>query len=111
MTRQLKKLLYSLLAATLPCTPLLLTGCPGDPAVTSQSVTPAAPPAVKQMLEGVAQSGELGSGAQSIREELEKLKASDASKAEGLLKDLDALEKLTDPNQIKSSAKAMADKL
>lgn len=75
------------------------------------AVTPAAAPPVKAMLSDVAASGELGSGASMIREGLEALKATDSAKAEGLLKDLDALEGLSDPAAIKSKAKSMADSL
>jgi hypothetical protein len=57
------------------------------------------------MLEAVAQSGELGSGAETIREALTTQGATE------LLKDLDELEKLSNPSQIKAKAKAMAEKL
>lgn len=92
---------------------VLTVGCGGGSNVPPpQSVTPpAAPPAAKQMLLNVAESGELGSGEMSIREDLTKLKATDAAKADSLLQDLDQLKAATDPEQIKSMAKAMADKL
>jgi hypothetical protein len=65
----------------------------------------------KTILESVAQSGILDSGMMSVREELEKMKATDAAKAEGLLKDLDQLEKMNDAARIKAKAKEMAAKL
>jgi hypothetical protein len=75
-----------------------------------QSVTPptAAPAAqgVKAMLLEIAETGELGSGAMELRENLQKVEGADA-----LLPELDSLESLTDPAQIKAKAKAMADKL
>jgi hypothetical protein len=74
-------------------------------------VTPPPPTPAKAMLTDVATSGELGSGAASIREALEALKKTDAAKGEELLKDLDDLEKTSNPAQIKAKAKAMADKL
>lgn len=86
-----------------------LAGCGGS--VESEPVQPASPPPVKPMLEEIAASGEVGSGAETIREALTTLKASEGAKAEELLKDLDELEKLSDPSQIRQKAKAMADKL
>jgi uncharacterized protein Yka (UPF0111/DUF47 family) len=62
-------------------------------------------------LSDVAASGELGSAASSIRESLESLKATDAAKAEALLKELSELEGLADPGRIKAKARSMADKL
>lgn len=88
-------------------------GCgSGTVKVTSESVTPPAAPAARELLEGVAESGaELGSSAMSIREELEKLKATDEAKATELLNDLTQLEGMTDAAQIKQKAKEMAGKL
>jgi Arc/MetJ-type ribon-helix-helix transcriptional regulator len=86
-----------------------LTGCGGN--VESEAVQPAGPPSVKPMLEEIAASGAVGSGAETIREALTTLKASDAAKAEELLKDLDELEAMSDPSRIRQKAKAMADKL
>lgn len=88
---------------------LSLLGCGGG--VSSTSVTPPPPPPAKAMLDEVATSGQLGSGASMIRDSLESLKASDAAKAEALLKELDELETMSDAAKIKAKAKAMADKL
>jgi len=86
---------------------VLVLGCSGS---ESKSVTPPAPApaaqAAKAMLEEIGETGELGSGAMELREDLEKVDGSQA-----LLSDLDALEGLTDPAQIKEKAKAMASKL
>jgi hypothetical protein len=86
-----------------------LAGCSNRPAPVS--VTPPAPPPVKAMLEEVANSGQLGSGAESIRTALEGMKATDSAKAEALLNDLAALEKMTGEAKIKAKAKEMAGKL
>lgn len=76
-----------------------------------KTVTPAGPPPAKAMLEEVAKTGELGSGAMEIRSSLETVKGADAAKGEALLKDMDELEKLGDPEQIKAKAAEMAGKL
>ena len=60
-----------------------LAGCGGS--VESEPVQPASPPPVKPMLEEIAASGEVGSGAETIREALTALKASEGAKAEELL--------------------------
>lgn len=88
---------------------LALVGCSNQP--TPQAVTPPPPPAAKALLEDVAKSGELGSGAESIRQALEQLKATDSAKAEKLLTELGELETTSDPAKIKTKAKAMADQL
>lgn len=85
------------------CLSLFAIGCGGG--AVSTPVEPPPPPPAKAMLEAVAQTGELGSGAETIREALTTQGASD------LLKDLDELEKLSNPAQIKAKAKAMAEKL
>lgn len=87
----------------------LSAGC-GTGAV-SEAVTPPPTPPAKALLGDVAASGELGSGAASIRDALTELKATDSAKADELLTELDQLETLSDPAKIKARAKAMADKL
>lgn len=89
----------------------ILVGCGGGGIPAPVAVTPPPPPAVKSLLEDVAKSGELGSGAEGIRTALTELKASNGPVAEELLKELDQLEKLNDPVKIKAKAKAMAGKL
>ena len=86
-----------------------ISGC-GN-AVAPEAVTPPPPPAAKALLSDVANSGELGSGASTIRDALATLQATDAAKADPLLKEMDELETLSDPAKIKAKAKAMADKL
>lgn len=88
---------------------LLVCGC--GPSLPEQAVEPPPPPAVKQQLAEVAQSGELGSAATGIREALERYRESDPNVAEALLHDLDQLEGLSDPTRIRSMAQSMVDKL
>lgn len=87
---------------------LVMLGCGSGETV--QSVTPPTNQA-KPVLESVSQTGVVDSGLVVVREELEKMKATDAAKAEGLLKDLDQLERMTDVARIKAKAKEMAAKL
>jgi hypothetical protein len=100
----------SLHVAALLCG-MMLCGCGGGANIPEESVTPPPPTPAKQMLTDIANSGEVGSGASMIRDALESMKATDAPKAEELLKDLTELEGLGDPAKIKAKAKAMADKL
>jgi hypothetical protein len=86
-------------------------GCGGSDLPAPVSVTPTAPPTLKQLLVDVVNSGELGSGAEQIRSEIEKLKESDSAKGTDLLADFDKLGKMSDPEQVKAAAKKMADKL
>ncbi len=90
---------------------LLLAGCGGVANIPEEAVTPPATTPAKALLTDVAASGELGSGASMIREALEAMKATDAAKAEPMLKELTELESLSDPAKIKAKAKAMAAKL
>ena len=86
-------------------------GCGGGttsdtPVKVEQKETP-----LKVMLDEVATSGQLGSGAMSIRDALEGMKANGDAKAVELLTDLDDLEKTSDPAMLKKKAAAMAKKL
>jgi hypothetical protein len=84
----------------------VVLGCGGE---RVQSVEPPKNRS-KTVLESVAQTGILNSGIMVVKEELEQMKATDAAKAEGLLKDLDQLEKMNDAARIKAKAKEMAAK-
>lgn len=86
-----------------------LVGC--GQSVESVPVTPVAPPTAKALLTDVANTGELGSIASSIRDALTELQKTDAAKADELIKELDVLETLDDPAKIKAKASAMAAKL
>lgn len=85
-------------------------GC-GGANIPETPVTPSPPPPVKAVLTDVANSGELGSSAATIRENLEAMRATDSVKAESLLSALTELEALTDPDEIKAKAAAMAEEL
>ena len=83
----------------------VVVGCQGDESVRVDQ--PAAAENAKAILESAAESGsELGSAAMGLRESLEGFEEGKA-----LLPDLDALEAMTNPAQIKAKAKEMADKL
>lgn len=66
---------------------------------------------IKPALEDVAKNGQLHSGLMVVRDELEKMKATDAAKAGALLKDLDELQSLKDTEKAKAKAKEMLGKL
>ena len=96
------------LAAALP-------GCGGSE-VEVQSQSEATPVTggkeqIKARLSEIATTGSGGSAVSGIREALTELKATDEALANQLLRDLDRLETLSDPNQIKALAGSMADKL
>ena len=92
------------------CASSFFAGCSGTVSDNPVEVEQAQIP-VKSMLEDVAQSGELGSGAQEIRDALDQMKASGDPKADELLSDLDELERMTSPAAVKRKAQEMADKL
>ena len=90
---------------------LAVAGCGDAESVTVDPPADATPP-LKAILTDIAASGQpLGSGAETVRTEIEALKATDAAKGDELLKDLAELEQLQDPAAIKAKAQAMADKL
>ena len=93
------------------CLSLAFAGCSGNDLPKPVSVTPGASPALKQMLDGVAESGELGSGAEAIQTELDNLAKTDAAKAKALKADLEKMQKLSEPDEVKGLAKQMAGKL
>ena len=84
----------------------VVVGCQGDESVNVRATQTPAPQSAKTILEETAESGELGSAAMGLRESLEGFEEGKA-----LLPDLDALEAMTNPAQIKAKAKEMADKL
>ncbi len=71
-----------------------LIGC--GPSETTQKVTPPdAQTEVKSALQSVADTGEIDSGLIVVGEQFESMKATDAAKAEELLKDLEELQGLS----------------
>lgn len=95
---------------------VVLTGCggtgtPPDLPNTEKALQVSGKDQLKQRLESVAQTGAGGSGLAGIREAIDAIKASDASLAEQLLKDMDALDKAQTPDQIKAIAGRMAVKI
>ena len=94
----------------LACCGLATGGGYGTVDVQTESVEQSGAGA-KKILESIAQSGELTSEVMSIQEELEKLKETDEAKATALLNDLNALQAMTKPQEIKQKAKEMAGKL
>ncbi len=113
MTARLRKIFATALLCGLSSLPVLTSGCGGAEEVATEPKNTATgdPASVKKLLLNVADSGTLGSAVMSIRDELNELKATDAAKADALLQDLAQMAKTTDPDQIKSQARAMADKL
>lgn len=87
-----------------------LAGCgTGD---SPKSVTPpAATENIKAALNDVAQTGQIGSGGMTIEQEIEKLHATDAAKADALKKDYDELKTIRDPGKAKAKAQEMMGKL
>jgi hypothetical protein len=81
-----------------------LAGCgSGD---SPKAVTPpAATDAMKATLTEVAQTGQLNSGAMSLEGDIERLRATDAAKADALKKDYDELMSAGN-NPVKAKAKA-----
>jgi hypothetical protein len=90
---------------------LFVVGC-GKTTVDDTPVTvePVSTP-LKTMLEEVVETGQLGSGAMSIRDAVEGMRLTDDAKATELAADLDDMEKTGDPKQIKQKAEAMIKKL
>ncbi len=98
----LARILFALVFVT-------LIGC--NSADTSTPVQQSAPTdQVKSALQNVADTGVIDSGIVTVREQLDTLKATDAAKAETLLKDLDELEKLSG-DAAKKKAEEMIGKL
>jgi len=79
----------------------------------SQRVAPPNPADdLKNALQQVVQTGEVGSSAMLIKEKIEALKATDAAKADALARDAAELEKLDGkPQQAKAKAQEMLNKL
>jgi len=70
-----------------------LIGCSGEKTTPVQQAAPT--DQVKSALQNVADTGTIDSGLVTVRDQLEAMKATDAAKADALLKDLDELEGLS----------------
>jgi len=92
---------------------LAVAGC-GE-SIKSVPISPGAPPAAvdsaKAVLNDLANTGEMGSGMETLKQSLEQIKQGDAAKGDALLADFEALSAETDAEKIKAKAKEMADKL
>ncbi|MCS7237786.1 MAG: hypothetical protein NZ899_05880 [Thermoguttaceae bacterium] len=89
-------------------------GCGGSTGPGAQKVQPVQvqpTDAMRSALESIAQSGQVGSEGLTIQENIEKLRASDASKADQLAKDYQELQATTDPAKVKAKAAEMLKKL
>lgn len=95
------------------CLLVLVTGCGSG--VKSVPISPAAPPpavqSAKAVLDDLANTGEMGSAMDSLKQSLEQIKQTDAAKGDALLADFKALSAETDKEKIKAKAKEMAGKL
>lgn len=92
---------------------LCLPGCGSHDAASVEKSQPenAPPPPLKTMLEDLIRSGELGSGSESLRAELEKIKATDEAKGKAMLADFERIRKMEEPSKIKEAAKKLLEKL
>ena len=89
---------------------LLTLGCGGGPA--SEPLTSVAePPALKQVLESIAQTGEVGSAGAEVLARIEDLRQTDPAKADEMAKEAAELERMSEPAQVKAKASSMAAKL
>ena len=89
---------------------LSIVGCGGGP--TSEPIAnPAPPPALKQVLLSIADSGEVGSAGMEARNQIEELRKTDVAKADEMAKGLAELETMQSPAQVKTKATELANKL
>ncbi|GIX05298.1 MAG: hypothetical protein KatS3mg114_1167 [Planctomycetaceae bacterium] len=90
---------------------LLLTGCSANYNPPSQAVTPKSSN-LKELLQGVANTGQIGSGAMDLETEFDKLKNSDAAKAQELEPKFRELLKADGtPSKVKQLANELVQKL
>lgn len=86
-------------------------GCSATTSLPATSVTPQVTP-LKTVVEGVAKTGEIGSGVMELTDKFAELKKSDASKADAIKADFDKLLKADgNPEQVKRLATELAKKL
>jgi hypothetical protein len=94
---------------------LLLSSIVGCGAVTDDQPKTVTPPssteAIKAVLNDLAQTGQMSSGVMTLETEIEKLRPTDAAKADKLKQDYEQLKTLNNPAQIQAKAKEMLTKL
>lgn len=88
-----------------------LVGCGPSPELTGTVVEKPSIEVIRTTLEQLAETGQMGSDIGLISGELEKMRATDAAKADELSKDLEALMSSSGPNATKAKAKEMLGKL
>lgn len=71
----------------------------------------AAKQAVETNLQMAAESGQVGSEMMEVQQKLEEMKATDSALATELLADLEELQAMSNPEQVKAKAKEMIGKL
>lgn len=87
---------------------LVCVGC-GDSGPPAQP--PVAPAIIQAILQDLASRGEMNSGVDELAQQFEAMKATDPAKAKALLADYQELRTLSNPQAIKTKAKAMLEKL
>jgi hypothetical protein len=95
------------------CLTSLLLGCGGGATAPSSSQPQAAtsPAQLKEMLEGIAKTGESGSATMGLRPGIEAFAKENPDKGGALLKDLTKLEAARSPEEVKTIAQKMAEQL
>ena len=95
---------------------VIFVGCDTEPADLPQyskqpivTVTPAQQ--VRQWLQGVAESGQLDSGAEVIKDMIEQMRESGTTNVDELLTDADELIKMKGTSQIKAKANEILGKI
>jgi len=91
---------------------MTVAGCGGGPSpVEVEATSTPASQTAKNVLQGVADTGELGSGLEELRMALDEMKSTDSAKADALLSDLQKLEQSGGGEAAKAQAKQMLGKL
>lgn len=87
---------------------LVCVGC-GDSRQRAQP--PAVPAIIQAILEDLAAQGKMNTGVDELAQQFEAMKATEPAKSEALLADYRELCTLSNPQAIKTKAKAMLEKL
>ncbi len=90
---------------------VVLVGCGPRPQATGSAEETLPAQTVRTTLEQLAETGQIGSEVWIMMAALEEMKATDAAKAEALLKDADQLMSAPGPDAVKAKAKEMLAKL